>query len=312
MTNRTRTIRCCAVALAAASCSPCVSAYTFQSSSSLPTPSAFFSPLFRDRQTSTKKGAPITYAPVAAHHFGNGFDTRISLLVHSSSNSGNNENMGSAGDENGNIPAVPVPAPVTEPAAPSMTLLQRVDAVGQRLKPMAITAKDQSTAAASQDKSKQIFYTLKSCVLFALFIVYRAYRGFFVLLPAVFRETYRKLESSSILAPFVDEADLDDDMRDVNPETGRVRIRTRATVSVLSMMVTLTYVVSGAWKVFMKMLSTLADKGSLKNSFEAAADELLENEDMIKRSTKLDMGSGKGVNGNGEKEDGLEYYGPDE
>ena len=56
-------------------------------------------------------------------------------------------------------------------------------------------------------------------------------------------------------------------------------------------------------KVFMKMLSTLADKGSLKNSFEAAADELLENEDMIKRSTKLDMGSGKGVNGNGEKEE---------
>ena len=194
-----------------------------------------------------------------------------------------------------------------------MTLLQRVDAVGQNLKPLALTAKDQSTAAAAEDKSKQIFYTLKACALFALFIAYRAYRGLFVLLPAVFRETYRKLEASAILAPFVSEADLDADRRDVNPETGRVRFRTRATVSVLSMMVTLTYVVSGAWRVLVKMMSTLADKGSLKNSFEAAADELLENEDMIKRSTNMDLKSGKGVNGNGDNaEDGLENYGPDE
>jgi len=34
---------------------------------------------------------------------------------------------------------------------------------------------------------------------------------------------------------------------------------------------------------------------------------------MIKRSTKMDLKSGNGVNGNGDKaEDGLEYYGPDE
>ena len=314
MTNRTRTLRCCSVALAAAS-STCVVAYTFQGPSGLPSPPASFSPLFRDRPTSSKKGAPISTTPfVAAHHLtGTAFDARISLLVHSSSNSGNNENLESNEDGSNSVPAVPVPAPATAPAAPSMTLLQRVDAVGQNLKPLALTAKDQSTAAAAEDKSKQIFYTLKSCVPFALFIAYRAYRGLFVLLPAVFRETYRKLEASAILAPFVSEADLDADRRDVNPETGRVRFRTRATVSVLSMMVTLTYVVSGAWRVLVKMMSTLADKGSLKNSFEAAADELLENEDMIKRSTNMDLKSGKGVNGNGDNaEDGLENYGPDE
>ena len=251
---------------------------------------------------------------VAAHHLtGTAFDARISLLVHSSSNSGNNENLESNEDGSNSVPAVPVPAPATAPAAPSMTLLQRVDAVGQNLKPLALTARDQSAAAATEDKAKQIFYTLKSCALFGLFIAYRAYRGLFVLLPAVFRETYRKLEAAAILAPFVDGADLDADRRDVDPETGRVRFRTRATVSVLSMMVTLTYAVSGAWRVLVKMMSTLADKGSLKNSFEAAADELLENEDMIKRSTNMDIGSGTGVNGNADKaEDGLEYYGPDE
>jgi len=221
-----------------------------------------------------------------------------------SNDSGINSNDGddssdSGRDQNQNPALVPAPAP-------SLSLLERMDEVGQKLKPMAIDAKDASVAAADVDKSKAFLYTIKSCVLFGLFIAYRAYRGLFVLLPAVFRETYSKLESSSILAPFVDEDELDGASRDINPETGKVRFRTRATVAVLSMMITLSYVVSGAWRVLSMLFKTLLAKGSMKNSLEAAADEVLVNEDKIKKITKQDDDDEKNgrVNGSGGKLDG--------
>lgn len=167
--------------------------------------------------------------------------------------------------------------------APTMTLLEKMDSKGQKLKPMAVEAKGASVTA-GDDRQKRILYTMKSCVLFTLFIFYRAYRGLFVLMPAVFRETYAKMETA-VSAPFVDEGDLDSQQRDVNPETGKVRFRTRLTVSVLSMVVTLTYVISGAWRIFAKFVTTVLKTASLTNSVEAAADEVLDNEDKIKKMT---------------------------
>jgi hypothetical protein len=165
-----------------------------------------------------------------------------------------------------------------------------MDAAGQKLKPMAIDAKDQSVAA-GEDKTRNALYTAKACALFGLFMLYRAYRGLFVLLPEVFRQTSAKLEKA-VSAPFVDLDELDREMRDVNPDTGNIRWRTRFTVSILAVIVVAQYVISGAWIVLMKFMNTVKDTSSVKGSFEAAADEFLENEEKIKKMTE-----GKGVNG---------------
>eukprot|EP00567_Pseudictyota_dubia_P018644 CAMPEP_0197434148 /NCGR_PEP_ID=MMETSP1175-20131217/1920_1 /TAXON_ID=1003142 /ORGANISM="Triceratium dubium, Strain CCMP147" /LENGTH=260 /DNA_ID=CAMNT_0042962761 /DNA_START=80 /DNA_END=862 /DNA_ORIENTATION=- len=165
-----------------------------------------------------------------------------------------------------------------------MTIMERIDSAGSKLKPMAIEAKEQSIAA-SDDRSKRILFTVKACVLFTLFALYRAYRGFFILLPAVFREVYAKMETA-VQAPFVDEEELDQNNRDVDPSTGTVRFRTRFTVSVLSAIVAASYVVTGLWKVLMKFVKTITNTSSVKDSFEAAADEVLANEEKIKKMTK--------------------------
>jgi len=68
---------------------------------------------------------------------------------------------------------------------------------------------------------------------------------------------------------------------DVDPLSGQVRLRTRIVVSVLSSLVVLSYVVSGAGKVFMKFLKTVTNTSSMKTSFEAAADEVIRNEDKL-------------------------------
>lgn len=182
------------------------------------------------------------------------------------------------------------PSGDTESTITPMTLMERMDAAGQKLKPMAIDAKDQSVAA-GEDKTRNALYTAKACALFGLFMLYRAYRGLFVLLPEVFRQTSAKLEKA-VSAPFVDLDELDREMRDVNPDTGNIRWRTRFTVSILAVIVVAQYVISGAWIVLMKFMNTVKDTSSVKGSFEAAADEFLENEEKIKKMTE-----GKGVNG---------------
>jgi len=164
-----------------------------------------------------------------------------------------------------------------------MTLMERIDNAGLKLKPMAIQAKEKS-AAAVNDKFMSIMYTFKACVLFTLFGLYRGYRGFFVLLPAVFRSVYAKMETS-VQAPFVDDDDLDERNRDIDPATGNVRFRTRFTVSILSMIVTASYVITGLWKVLLTFFKTITSTSSIKDSFEAAADQVLANEEKIEKMT---------------------------
>jgi len=165
----------------------------------------------------------------------------------------------------------------------SMTFLEQIDQAGLKLKPMALEAKERSSGF-PEDRPKRILYTLKSCTLFTSFMMFRAYRGFFVLLPAVFMRVYEQMEKS-VYAPFVEEDELNKESRDVDPVTGKVRFRTRFTVSILSAFVTASYVVAGLWKVFVKFVGSLTSTSSFEDSFEAAADEVLKTEDKIKKIT---------------------------
>jgi len=182
----------------------------------------------------------------------------------------------------------------------SMTLLKRIENAGLRLKPLAIKAKQKSVAAAEKDdRSKSILYTLQSCLFFSLFILYRGYRGFFVIIPEVFRLTYAKMKAT-VEDPFDEELDyISND--GIGSSDKKESLRTKITVSVLSVIVTASYVISGLFKVMMMLGRTLWGTSSVKTSFEAAADEMIETEKQVSKITKRK----KGING-----EGLSDYAP--
>lgn len=164
--------------------------------------------------------------------------------------------------------------------APTKTLLQRIDDAGMSLKPKAMEAKEKLSTL--RKPSKKLRYTLQSCALFALFILYRAYRGFFVILPAVFREVYKTMEKT-VESPFSDvEESLD---LDVNPKTGKLRLRTAITVSILAGVVTLSYTITGAARVLASFVRTISKTSSPSLSFLAAANEMETNESKIIKLT---------------------------
>jgi hypothetical protein len=169
------------------------------------------------------------------------------------------------------------------PPTKSRTILQTLDEAGQSLKPRAIKAS--AKASLMEKKGKKILYVLETCGLYSLFILYRAYRGFFVLLPAVFREVYTRM-STAVNSPF-ESTDLEDSgdgyRQDINPETGKLRWRTRLTVSFLAMIVTGSYVLGGAFRVLTMFVRTITQTSSVSGSFAAAADEQESNEDKIMR-----------------------------
>lgn len=171
----------------------------------------------------------------------------------------------------------PPPPPVVD-----ASLFKLVDDAGQKLKPAAAQA-NAKAAALAESPGRKYLYMAKSCLLYSAFILYRAYRGFFVILPAVFRETFRKLQDAVDEAPF-DETEMmaanDDDSREedvVRP----MKLRTRMTVSVLAAIVTASYVVGGAIRVGTTLIRSAAVKGELMQSFAAAASEQERNEDAI-------------------------------
>jgi hypothetical protein len=148
----------------------------------------------------------------------------------------------------------------------STSLLQSIDKLGMKLKPWALVAHEKSVQmrstrvgndvnGGSRDQGsmfRSILYAMKSNVLWMLYILYRGYRGFFVILPAVFREVFRKLEESNLV---VDAFDEDDSNQVSNSSQHQpMRLRARITVSVLSGILTLSYVISGAFRVLGKKL----------------------------------------------------------
>ena len=123
--------------------------------------------------------------------------------------------------------------------------------------------------------------------MYLSFCIYRAYRGFFVIIPEVFREVYRKLENS-IDTPFIE--DNEDNLRimETSDNNKPIRLRTAITVSVLASIVTASYVVSGAFRVLFKFYKSITRRSNgsnisskVSNSFSVAADEVIRNEDKI-------------------------------
>jgi hypothetical protein len=156
----------------------------------------------------------------------------------------------------------------------SLNVLQWIDKKGQSLKPAAAKANAKSSLV--EGRWQKLRYHLQSCFLYGLFIVYRAYRGFFVILPAVFRETFRKLETVVDGNPF-DDAGPDIIRFGRPPQT---TWRTRVTVSVLAVVVTASYVLGGALRVLVAMIRG-AQHGNIPQSFADAAAVQERNEKML-------------------------------
>jgi len=124
------------------------------------------------------------------------------------------------------------------------------------------------------------------------YIIYRGYRGFFVILPAVFKEVYRQLDESSLVIDVYGDDSNDNEEKEyaVNSnadnkqqeEQQPIRWRTRLTISVLSAMLTLSYVVSGALRVLGSFIKSFTNTLSVESSLEAAADEVAINEDKLR------------------------------
>jgi hypothetical protein len=175
----------------------------------------------------------------------------------------------------------------TTTSSKSPGLIALLNDVGQSFKPMA----EKATAKGYQaDKQvKKILYAVQACVCYSLFIIYRAYRGLFVLLPAVFRQVYQKMEA----AMNSDDLSLDDPNNAMSsvtttaaPET-KVTWRTKITVSVLATVVTVSYVLGGTLQMATKFFRTITKTSSVPKSFEAAADEMVDYEDRIRRIGKI-------------------------
>jgi hypothetical protein len=170
----------------------------------------------------------------------------------------------------------------------SKSVFRKIDEYGIALKPKAMEAKEKITTM--KKPSKKFRYRLQACGLFSLFILYRAYRGFFVILPAIFREVYKTMEKT-VDSPFTDDVDdpvsvaMNGEKQDVNPKTGKLRLRTSVVVSLLAGIVTLSYTVTGALRVLGQFLRTVTKTSSASSSFLAAADEMEANESKIMKLT---------------------------
>ena len=208
---------------------------------------AYSSPLFRTRS----RIVVLEYPPPPA--------APTTTLFSSAAPSNNNNNNNNDDDH-------PIHNHKAEPEAASFptkreaketnkTLWEKLDSYGQSLKPRAMEKKGQLAIAETRSRRK-LWLGFQACTYFSLFIAYRAYRGMFVLLPAVFKEVYTKMETLD--SPFVDEPGE----TDVNPETGKLRWRTRITVSILAAMVTLTYMVGGMANVLAKFVKSLTQTSS--------------------------------------------------
>lgn len=91
-----------------------------------------------------------------------------------------------------------------------------------------------------------------SLICACLYIIYRSYRGFFVIVPAVYSETVKKLRAGVI---------DNEENADVDPSTGKLRIRSSFLISCVSIVVTAIFALktvgSWAWAVLTKIFHKL-------------------------------------------------------
>lgn len=149
-------------------------------------------------------------------------------------------------------------------------------------------------------RSRRIFCALVASTYFLIFLFYRAYRGFFVLLPAVFRRVYSRLETTV-------ETDLSlEDGAGASSSVKSPSWKTKVTVSVLATVVTISYVIGGVMRIVSKFFRTVGKTSSVSESFGAAAKEAVDHEDRIRRRMSLSDDGGKSaIESSGSKNDGL-------
>lgn len=201
--------------------------------------------------------------------------------------------------------SIPDGAEVSTETSPGVNVgnssfLRAVDEFGMSLKPRALQAYEKSltfnanaTSVSSTPESsvvngrvESLLYRAKSNIMWMLYIGYRGYRGFFVILPAVFREVYRQLEESDLVLDAYEDEDAQNGADDSSEADQPMRMRTRLTISVLSMILTASYVVSGLIRVLGMFVKTFTRTTSVESSLEAAADEVVSNEELLRRQTE--------------------------
>jgi hypothetical protein len=176
----------------------------------------------------------------------------------------------------------------------SPSLFQLLDEAAQQLKPAAVSASEKAIMYNnSRQRGMKYRYLIQSCVLYSLFLCYRAYRGFFVILPAVFQETFRKLRLAVDDKPF-DNTTNDNNTDISNAElftssTKNMKLRTRITISILTTFVTLAYVVGGAIRVLSTMIRSTIHGASISQSLQNAIQMYEQNESSLLRKTTTDL-----------------------
>lgn len=179
------------------------------------------------------------------------------------------------------------PAVESSASGTEKSLLDLVNEIGNNFQGL---AKRATTAGyESQGQSKKILYAAKACVYYTLFITYRAYRGFFVLLPLTFRQVYGKMEAAMNTGNLsLEEVGFNESGGDDSTVTNSSsKFRTKVTVSVLTTVVTISYVIGGILKMGTKFLRTIAKTSDVPKSFGAAADEVMNYEGRISRVGKV-------------------------
>mmetsp|Transcript_15409 Transcript_15409/g.31601 ORF Transcript_15409/g.31601 Transcript_15409/m.31601 type:complete len:318 (+) Transcript_15409:113-1066(+) len=169
------------------------------------------------------------------------------------------------------------------------SLLVLLNEIGNNFQGMA----QKSTAKGYQCENQyaKILHASKACVYYSLFIIYRAYRGFFVLLPATFRQVYQQMEAAMNTGNLsMEEAGFTEDGEEYVSNSSKVR--TKATVAVLTSVVTVSYVIGGFLKMASKFVRTIAKTSDVPKSFGAAADEMSNFEGRISRVGKINGDDG--------------------
>jgi len=169
------------------------------------------------------------------------------------------------------------------------SLLALLNDIGNNFKGMAQKATTKGYEC--EDQKQKILFAAKACLYYTLFIVYRSYRGFFVLLPATFKQVYQKMEAAMITGNL----SLEETGEDI-ASTSSTTWRTKVTVGILTSVITISYIVGGVVKMATKFLRTIAKTSDVPKSFGAAADEVMNIEGRISRVGKVN-GDGVGTSG---------------
>ncbi len=171
---------------------------------------------------------------------------------------------------------------------------QMIDELAQQLKVLALqanakaalytttTSTDIGSTSTSRNNFRFVFtkyrYYFQACVCYTLFLLYRAYRGFFIILPAVFRETFRKLQNAVDDTPFDDNDSVTSSENTENKLSSSdgviqpkpMTVRTRITISIISMFVLATYVMGGAIRVTTSLVKSIINGSSIIQSLQNA------------------------------------------